>query len=477
MALSVSSAYKTGLEKINGRLLGSHQHSGVKWMLSRELDDNYPIPKGGLLADDCGCGKTYITTCLLAGHRVKTTLVVTVVSVLHQWRDILTSFGRMSPLIVSGSDCCIMKVPDGTNVVLTTYSIFTPKSKKKNIPNMLYTTAWDRVVLDEGHAIKNPNSTTFMNINRLNARIKWILSATPVQNSLNDIRTLAKWIGWSADLDAFISTKMLRRTLNNEGILNPRLRLPDLDSNIVRLQFSLDEEHMVYNNIESEYKTRIENTENGVKLYTEALEGILRCRQACCHYHLLEDKKGMKRKLDGTVYPQRVKCSTKFAFICDDIEKNPKEKCLVFCMWTKEIELLLHEFQKRNIMALKFDGSMTKEKRENTLYNFRETTIRVLVIQIQSGGVGLNLQCATRVYITSPTWNPTHEIQAICRSHRLGQDHIVSCFRLIIENTIEERIIDIQNKKMSIISDALDDRDLLKKLCDMEDIDICKLFT
>lgn len=82
----VSTAYKRGLEKINGRLMGTHQHTGVQWMLERELLDEC---KGGLLADDCGCGKTYICTCIIKANPKPTTLIVTMVSVLHQWRDIL----------------------------------------------------------------------------------------------------------------------------------------------------------------------------------------------------------------------------------------------------------------------------------------------------------------------------------------------------------------------------------------------------
>lgn len=473
MSKAVSKAYKQGLENINGRLLGSHQHNGVKWMLSKELDDTNI--KGGLLADDCGCGKTYMTTCVVSGNKLHTTLIVTVVSVIHQWREIVSSFGRCHPFIITGNECQLQQLPKGITIVLTTYSIFTPKSKNKKIPALLYNTQWDRIILDEGHVIKNQNSTTFTNINKLSSCIKWVLSATPVQNSLNDLRSIAKWIGWNGNIEDFMTNKMLRRTLANEGIINPRLKLPNLESNIIRLPFSFLEEISVYNNVEDEYKTRIENTENGIRLYTEALEGILRCRQACCHYELIEKMGKLvptKRKSHSSFECK----STKFTFICDDINRNKKEKCLIFCMWTKEIELLLSTLQHRDITALKFDGSMTKEKRETTLYNFRETSVQALVIQIQSGGVGLNLQCATRIYITSPTWNPTHEIQAICRSHRLGQNHIVTCFRLIIENTIEERIIDIQNTKMALISNALDDKDILRKMCDMDDFNVKSLF-
>lgn len=466
----VSSAYKLGLEKINGRLMGTHQHSGVQWMLARELLDA-PC-KGGLLADDCGCGKTYVTTCVVKANPVPTTLIVTVVSTIHQWRDILTSFGRSSPLIVS-TDCMLRNVPSGTSIILTTYSVFTPKKKVKTLPAILRNTHWDRIILDEGHIIKNPKGATFQNINKLASTIRWVLSATPVQNSMNDLETLASWIGWKGDINKFMEEKLIRRTLASEGEKNPRFKLPQLMSEIVRLEFELQQEKEMYMSIENEYKTKIEQTELGWKLYTEALQGILRCRQVCCHYQILENTRKRKHSEDDSAVIE----STKFSFICKDIAANPKEKSIIFCMWTKEIDIMLRCLDQNGVSALKFDGSMSKEAREMTLYNFKNTMIQALVIQIQAGGVGLNLQCATRVYITSPTWNPTHEIQAICRSHRLGQDHVVKCFRLIIKDTIEERMVDIQNKKIAIISDALDDKELFKKMCDVDSVDAVDIRT
>jgi SNF2 family DNA or RNA helicase len=486
----VSKAYKLGLERINGRLMGTHQHLGVQWMLKNELLDDKC--KGGLLADDCGCGKTYITLCVFKGNPVPTTLIVTMVSLIHQWRDIITTFARTSPFIVS-SDCMVKVIPPGTNIVLATYSMFAPKKKKQKIPPILQNTKWDRIILDEGHIIKNRAGTTFQNINGLTSSIRWVLSATPMQNSIKDIVTLASWIGWSdrdGTIDHFIANKVLRRTLASEGEKNPRFKLPRLDSKVVRLRFNMPQERHVYESVENEFQTRIEQTSEGYKLYTEALQGILRCRQVCCHYLLLDRPLSKRQRIlkdsgsngssggsDGSSDKDgSCSSSTKISYICDDIANNSNEKSLVFCMWTKEIAFMMACLEERGVSAMKFDGSMTKEKRENALYNFKNTGVQALVIQIQAGGVGLNLQCATRVYITSPTWNPTHEIQAICRSHRLGQDHIVKCFRLIIEDTIEERMLEIQNKKLTLIADALDDQEVIRKMCDGNLIEFRDLF-
>lgn len=468
----VAAAYKLGLERINGRLMGSHQHLGVEWMLEREFKDASP---GGLLADDCGCGKTYTAICVIKGNPMPPTLIVTTVSLVHQWRDILTSFGSIKPLLVH-SDCLLNTVPIGTDVVLTTYSTFTPRKKNADVPKILRNTYWGRVILDEGHIIKNHKSTTFINTNKLNASIRWILSATPVQNTLDDMLTLAMWVGWRDGVESFMEQKMLRRSLATEGEKNPRLKLPKLESEVVRLPWACKEEQQVYQGIEKEFMTRIEQTRDGCMLRTEALQGILRCRQACCHHRLVEGlsrkrQRESKKSLSALEQP-----STKFEFICNDIAKNPNEKSIIFCVWTMEIELMMSSLTARDISCVKFDGKMSKETRANTLYNFQNTNIHALIIQIQAGGVGLNLQCATRVYIVSPTWNPTHEIQAISRAYRLGQNKVVRCFRLIIENTVEERMMDIQYKKLEIMADALNDNELMEKMCDSVEIDLRSLF-
>lgn len=474
----VLAAYKAGLEGIHGRLIGAHQHEGVKWMLKQELDSCFASCPGGILADDCGCGKTYMATCVMQGNKVAKTLIVTVVSVVHQWRDIMMTFGKKAALVVTG-ECYMGCVPEGTEVVITTYSSFAPKKKGGKVASLFTNTCWNRVILDEGHVVKNQKSITYTNIALLNARIKWVLTATPVQNSLKDLETLARWIGWMGSLDNFIGEKLLRRTLAREGEINPRMKLPDLQTEIIKLDFKSENERQVYKRVEEEFRMRVENMKGGSKLYTEALEGILRCRQVCCSPEIYQGSahRVVKRKrkrccvIEDSSDDERDEMvrggdSTKIQYICDDISTNGgKEKCLIFCMWTLEIKLVIEALQARNIACLKFDGSMTNEKREAALYNFRHTEgVRALVVQIQAGGVGLNLQCATRVYITSPTWNPTHEIQAISRSHRLGQNHIVKCFRLVINDTVEERIMEIQGNKLSLIAETLDDLDVLKKM-------------
>ena len=158
-------------------------------------------------------------------------------------------------------------------------------------------------------------------------------------------------------------------------------------------------------------------------------------------------------------------CSTKLDYLCDELCKHaPHEKCLVFCAWTTEMKLLQAALKKRSVAALIFDGGLSRDQKDNVLYNFMHSSIPVLVLQIVCGATGLNLQCASRVYISSPHWNPTIEAQAISRAWRMGQTKCVTCVRIVIEGTIEERCLRIQNSKLGLISDALHDDSLLSRL-------------
>lgn len=446
--------YKAALDGIKGRLLGSHQHQALKWMIEQERSERC---KGGVLSLDMGLGKTYISIALIVGSN-KTSLIVCPVSILHQWRDLLVSFGGMNPMILDrNGELGIL--PDGVKVVLTTYSTFT-HTPKRGLPKLLTGHSWGRIILDEGHQLKNTKTSTFVNICKIQVESKWILTATPIQNCLGDMKALANYVGWSDGIDEFVEKKLLRRTMEQEGAINPRLKLPVLRSELVKLSFEEGQQKNMYANMEKEYQTKLEEDSNGNKvLYSEALEGILRCRQVCSHSGIFVPK---KRKY---VIDDEEGESVKFKWISKDILEHKKEKCLIFCLWTREIELLLAYLNDHGICAMRFDGSMTRERRENVIYNFNNTPgVRALVIQINAGGVGLNLQVATRVYIMNPTWNPCAELQAIARAHRLGQDQVVTCVRLVIEGTVEERMLDVQDGKLGLIADCLDDHTVFSKM-------------
>lgn len=481
-------AYAKAHKDIKGRLDGHYQHDGVKWMLAREL--NNTIGKGGILADDMGLGKTMQAIATMRGNPTPT-LIITIVGTVGQWRDALIDFGGFRPIIVNPSFKGIL--PQDADVVITTYSSF----QKSNVMECFTSHQWGRIILDEGHKIRNSNSKGNIQISKLQAPIKWVLSGTPLQNSHKDILSLAEWIGYpSQDIETIIANILLRRTQEQQATANPRLALPGLDTQIIRLDFETEEERDFYNKVEDYY---MNNTKDG----NEVLEASIRCRQAATHPQLILDtinknkktrknnknsqgnnskkNKRLKRLVESdgeddddgprsclpslpSILPPS---ASKFAFLTKDIEiiqKTTKEKSLVFCTWTNEMKLLQADLKSKNISSLIYDGNVSRDNKEAVIYNFKNTSIPVLILQINCGNAGLNLQCATRIYITSPQWNPCVELQAIGRAYRKGQDRKVKCFRLTMKGTIEDRCTNIQMNKMDLIRDTMCDDSMISRL-------------
>jgi len=485
--------------KIKGRLEGHYQHEGVRWMLQREFD---PDVKGGMLCDDMGLGKTIQSIALIcANDTISPTLIITTVGTVGQWRDALISFGGLRPIIVNSSFSGLL--PDDAHVVITAYSSF-QKSKGQS-PSCFNDLLWGRIILDEGHTIRNKTTKVYEKICSLRSVSKWILSGTPLQNSVRDILNLAEWVGVDVrsncsksknlkmdELERICGTYVLRRTQENEGLKNPRLALPPLETTVVKLGFVYNEEKELYKNLER-YFTEQLYLVSSQKKYLTVVEGITRCRQACTHIQLymegIEKKydKEMtktvgiyKRKRDSSLIksslPQLTSIpsnSTKIDYICDDIynhTKRYKNKCLVFCMWTLEMKLIQAQLKQKGVSALVYDGKLKRDDKEDVLYNFKNSSIGVLILQIVCGSTGLNLECSNRVYITSPNWNPCIELQAISRAYRKGQLQKVTCIRIVMENTIEERCLEIQNKKMELIKSSFDDDTLCQRLGGINDI-------
>jgi SNF2 family DNA or RNA helicase len=473
----MKSALKTAVDAANsgikGRLDGNYQRNGVEWMLKKEIEHG----EGGILADDMGLGKTMQTIALMRGNLMPT-LIVSIVGTVNQWRDALIDFGGFRPLIVNPSFVGILPDNDNTKdfVVLTTYSSF----QKSKPPACLYAKSWGRIVLDEGHTIRNPSTITHKSIAKLSAKFKWILSGTPIQNGEKDILSLAHWIGASkgTDINEIVERMVLRRTQEQQGTLIPRLALPPLNTSVVRLEFADEAEEELYANVEEYFAGKSDSN-------FDVMEGLTRCRQICTNpriYMTAINQKCKKRKKPATQIPNVSEGSvgsTKFDYLVKDINASVKGgKCLVFCTWTLEMKYLQDALNANGVSSLIYDGHLSRDNKEAVLYNFKNTTIPVLILQINCGSAGLNLQCANKVYITSPNWNPCVELQAIGRAYRKGQQERVTCVRMVMANTIEDRCMAVQERKMQLIAEAMKDDSLSSRLGKVvgDDFDIKDLF-
>ncbi len=464
----MENAFQTINSSINGTLEGDYQTEGVKWMLSREFTTNIAeYPKGGFLADDMGLGKTNQTIAVIVGNPTPT-LIVTEVATLPQWRDSLITFGNIKPAVLNASFKPTL-LPNDIKLVLTTYSVF---QRPQGCPQCLKNFDWGRIVLDEGHNISNPRTKLFKELSTLTSPIKWVLSATPIQNGEKDILSQARWIGINTtNLEDIYNTYLLRRTQSKIAKENPELRLPPLESEIVLLPFKYEEEKWLYKMVEKHFSDKLAEIaalpSSNSKASITALEGMLRCKQICAHpimfYEKEESKAGTKRKNQSST-DTHLK-STKIEYLVDYVKGlNDHPKTLIFCSWRREMQLISEALRKEGIQSLVFDGQLSKEQKENTLYNFINMSIPVLILQVKCGSTGLNLQCATHVIITAPNWNPMVDLQAIGRSHRKGQNQKVKCIRIVMQNTVEERCLKINETKAEFIAETMKDESIRNRL-------------
>lgn len=485
-------AYRRALSSIKGRLDGHYQHEGVKWMINRELQDH--SPKGGILADEMGLGKTMQTITAMLGNPLPT-LIVTMVGLVGQWREALVDFGGLKPIIVNSSYQGILPQPQRgeCTVIITTYSCF-QRPKGQN-PPCLYQYTWGRIVLDEGHVIRNKKTKLYQEISKLSADIKWILTGTPIQNGTKDLISLLTLVSVpiNNNLDDLRDEFILRRTQKEEGKKNVRLQLPQLHTEVLHIEFATEIEKNIYDEVESFFQDKMEthaHDNNGI------MESIVRCRQICSHPMIYFEgcqrrtkNKGQQPKRQNIDFPaisyyQEGQVtnefeSSKITFLCNDIEQNivaKKMKCIVFCTWTLEMRLVQNALKKKSIPSLIYDGSLTRDNKETVLHNFKTSTIPVLILQIVCGSTGLNLQCASKVYIMSPHWNPCIELQAIGRAYRKGQTNNVFCVRMVMKGTIEERCIDVQCAKANVIMETMMDDSIEEILGSYKDCDLKSLF-
>ncbi len=456
------------------RLISPYQHTGVKWLLERELSKEYP---GGFLCDEMGLGKTVQLIAMCLANPKGRTLVVAPKSITGQWKSELARFApSINVMSYNGEAPCFDAAK--TNVVIVPYSMIAGRSAIKGGPipkGPLHRFKWDRVILDEGHEIRNQKSKMHQGVKMLNSDIRWVVTGTPVFNSMRDFVALCSFIGlekksvqaYSASIRARF---VLRRTKADVCEFNARLALPPCDFENIELTMH-DEERELYRHVyetsrDSVRKLLASSSAAGYKTMA-ILEALLRIRQCCIWPQLYLDGFARKNELEPEQYTGR---SKKLEYLIGSIKSHPTEKTLVFGQFMGEMDKIQSLLAAENISVFRIDGSVEKDARDNRIDAFKKARPgAVFLIQIKAGGVGLNLQEATRVYITSPAWNPATEMQAIARAHRTGQVQKVWVKKLVYEGdetlpSVEQSIMQLQGHKSIVCAEVLQDDRLLAQV-------------
>jgi len=423
--------------------LRDYQRDGVAWLAN--LRD---AGLGGLLADDMGLGKTLQALCALRGR----TLVAAPASVVHNWANELQRFRpglRYSVYHGAGRS-----LDEDADVTLTTWALL------RNDVEKLARVRWDTLVLDEAQAIKNPSSQVARAAYQIRADFRIALTGTPVENRLEELWSQFQLLnrgllGTRKDFDARYARPIASGDTSAAARLRERIRpfvlrrlkrdvakeLPPRTDIVLRAELST-EERAVYDAVRAATRRDVvEQLSKGTGVL-QALEALLRLRQAACHPSLVPG--------------QQAKTSAKQNLLVERLEQVVAEghKALVFSQWTSFLDLIGPELDVAGIGFTRLDGS-TRD-RAGVVADFqRPDGPPTMLLSLRAGGVGLNLTEADHVFIVDPWWNPAAEDQAADRAHRIGQDRPVMVYRLVAANTVEDGILALQERKRGLADAAL----------------------
>ena len=455
---------------LRGRLIAPYQREGVSWLLTRELTTKGP--KGGFLCDEMGLGKTIQLIATMLANPQKRTLIIVPKSIVTQWHEEIAKFApSLRVFIFDGPDRT--RDPrdlEPYDVVLAPYSVLL-ENKGDTILHQLN---WSRQILDEGHEIRTLRTKRHKAAASIRSQIHWVVSGTPIYNSMKDFVALCSFVGLSkahvqAKTKEIREIYVLRRTKEDVAKFNQRLELPPCDFQNVIVQLS-PEEKTLYEAVETDCRERLKAliavSENIGMHAMFFLECLLRIRQVMIHPQLYLN--GIAKKSGYETPDHWDHKTTKMDRLMALMEEHQNEKTLIFCQFIQEMDIIEEKLEGKPVFRI--DGSVEKDARVQQVKGFQATGGEAyFLIQIKAGGQGLNLQAATRVYITAPSWNPATELQAIARSHRTGQTQKVYVKKLVGEldadfKGVEDWIVEKQEHKSVICAEVLNDPRLAKQL-------------
>ncbi len=481
-------------------ILRPYQRAGFSWMYFL-----YRHNLGGCLADDMGLGKTIQTLTLLwklkkecpvtrspaisknplqldlfsensekANHAMRTSLIVMPLSLIHNWENEIRKFTPgLDFMRYSGTgrnSSCENFV--NYDIVLTTYGVV------RNDLEFLKNYEFFYLILDESQIIKNPDSKISRSVRQLRARHRLILTGTPIENSLIDLWSQMSFLNQgllggkrffinefvhpveklqNQDkkrlLKKMIEPFILRRTKNNV-----EKDLPDLNEKLHYCEMS-NFQQKLYESVKSEIRNRIMDklgSGNRKDLNVDILRGLTRLRLIANHPGLA----GQSGEESG-----------KFGEVLRNIENLMAEghKVLIFSQFVRHLNLYRDYFDSQSWKHSYLTGEIKESLRKGVVSEFQDNSDNLLfLISLKAGGVGLNLTSADYVFLLDPWWNPAVEQQAVSRAHRIGQRKTVFSYKYISTGTVEEKIVDLQQRKSDLAGNFISTGNPLKLFTEEE---------
>lgn len=458
------------LPKDELKILRDYQVTGVKWL--------YTLAKtgfGGILADEMGLGKTiqviYYIKQMLKDNENNKFLIVVPTSLAYNWDHEFDSFGSniKRKICVGNKDKRTKMLSDlnDTNVIITTYGLLREDEELYNNLN------FNTMVIDEAQNIKNNMAGITKVVKKVNAETKFALTGTPLENSILELWSIFDFImpGYLASLTKFQSKYKIKDFDEDSEILikglskqiNPFIlrrkkqdvvkELPDKLINDIYIELKDEQKKLYVAELErvKEEMEKIIETEGMNKARFLILQLLTKLRQICIDPSIVYDNyKDGSNKLE------------QLESIVNEYIKN-NHKILIFSSFKTALNIVKEKLNKAKIKTYMIDGSVQAKDRIEMVDNFNNNDdVKVFLIMLKSGGTGLNLATADVVIHLDLWWNPQAENQATDRAHRIGQKNTVEVIHLITKGTIEEKILELQNKKR-ILSDKLIDGEIRDK--------------
>ena len=454
--------------KLNATLR-DYQKYGYKWL--KYLTDNN---LGACLADDMGLGKTLQAIVLISKiheEKKKKSMVIMPKSLIYNWEN---EIKRFSPKLKVGvyyginRDFSSLKKAD---VILTTYGTI-----RNDIENLLEQ-KFDLLVLDESQNIKNINSQTTKAVLLLNAKKRVALSGTPIENNLLELYSLFRFLNpeMFGSVQEFTNDYIvpIQKYSDTSTIEELRKKIYPFLLRRVKKEVLADLpdkiEKLVYVDMNDEHRRFYEERR---KYYYSLLEKNTSSQGNFDKFFVLQAINELRHIVSSPELESKKIISSKKEVLIENvieaIENN--HKVLVFVNYLSSIESICDSLKENKIKYLKMTGQ-TKD-RQNLVDKFQnDSRYKVFVMTLKTGGVGLNLVSADTIFIYDPWWNTTVENQAIDRAYRLGQDKTVFAYKMIMRNTIEEKILKLQEMKNKLLDDLISEDNLSTKNLSKNDIE------
>jgi superfamily II DNA or RNA helicase len=442
--------------------LREYQLAGFDW-LTRLAANNL----GGILADEMGLGKTVQTLAFLRAHQGDgPALVVCPTSLVTNWENEARKFTpELKTLALEGADrAARFKSIAGADIVITSYALL-----RRDI-DALREIKFSTAVLDEAQHIKNPETQNAQAAYALRATYRFVLTGTPMENSVRDLWSIMNFAlpGYLGDRKDFReryelpiargSAPDVQRRLSRRlqpFLLRRRKRdvakdLPEKIEQVVPCSLT-SPQRAAYDALLREIQQGLGSSGKNVNAGAQRMKmltGLLRLRQVCCDLRLVGiDTEETSAKLD----------------LLDELLEEAidgEHRVLVFSQFVSMLHIIRERLEKLEIPFCYLDGS-TKHRQEIVDRFQGDSAIPVFLISLKAGGVGLNLSAADTVIHFDPWWNPAVEAQATDRAHRIGQTRVVTAYKLITRDTVEEKILRLQEKKRAAIDAAIDSEEPL----------------